>query len=100
MTIYIALLRGINVGGKNIIKMKDLRGLLEQIGFQSVTTYIQSGNIIFQANERADAVQAKIEQEISNKYGFSVPVIVRTGMEFSDMIRNCPYPRSEERRVG
>lgn len=92
MTIYIALLRGINVGGKNIIKMKDLKGLFEKFGFESVTTYIQSGNIVFQSDESTDVVQAKIEQGIEKVYRFSVPVVVRTGLEFSDMIRNCPYP--------
>lgn len=92
MTTYLALLRGINVGGKNIIKMKDLKRLFEDLGFEKVTTYIQSGNCVFQSAEDADVVQARIEEGIEKTYGFSVPVVVRSDKEFLDIIKNCPYP--------
>ncbi len=55
--IYIALLRGVNVGGKNKIKMAELRCALEAIGFSRVQTYIQSGNILFESNEREESLQ-------------------------------------------
>ncbi len=57
MTIYIALLRGINVGGHNIIKMADLKSLLESMGLNSVKTYIQSGNVLFESDEQEDLLR-------------------------------------------
>ena len=94
MTIYIALLRGINVGGHNIVKMHDLRIALENIGFDQVKTYIQSGNIVFHSNENANKVKSQIEQEINKVFGFCVPVIVRTKLEWEEIIEKCPYPVS------
>lgn len=64
MTIYIALLRGINVGGHKIIKMADLKRLFESIGLKQVKTYIQSGNIVFESEEDINALKVKIEFEI------------------------------------
>jgi uncharacterized protein (DUF1697 family) len=92
MTIYIALLRGINVGGNNIIKMQDLRTLLQERGLENVNTYIQSGNIVFRSEKSAEQVQILIEQEIKNKYGYSIHVIVRTASEWDESMKNCPYP--------
>ena len=53
MTTYIALLRGINVGGNKIIKMQDLKTMFQSIGFQNVRTYIQSGNVLFESDEES-----------------------------------------------
>ena len=91
MTIYIALLRGINVGKHNRIKMADLRNLLETMGLERVKTYIQSGNVLFEANDDADRLSQQLEEEISKTFGFPVPVILRTSEEFEQIIRNCPY---------
>ena len=60
MTVYIALLRGINVGGKNIIRMADLKRVFETIGFCEVKTYIQSGNVLFKSNEAEESLCNKI----------------------------------------
>ena len=93
MTIYIALLRGINVGGNRIIKMADLKQLLEtSLGLSKVKTYIQSGNVLFESNEEADELSQRIEQQINTKFGFQVPVILRTAKEWDQIIDNCPYP--------
>jgi uncharacterized protein (DUF1697 family) len=91
MTIYIALLRGINVGGHNLIKMQDLRNLLTSSGLENVQTYIQSGNIIFQSEKNAEEVQTIIADGIKNKYGFSISVMVRTVTEWEEIMKNCPY---------
>ncbi|HSO56695.1 MAG TPA: DUF1697 domain-containing protein [Paenisporosarcina sp.] len=91
MTIYIALLRGINVGGHNIIKMADLKQLLETMGLTNVQTYIQSGNIVFESEAESDELSQRIEQQIKDTFGFSVPVILRTSKEWKKMIDNCPY---------
>ncbi|WP_445492635.1 DUF1697 domain-containing protein [Niallia sp. 03133] len=92
MTVYIALIRGINVGGHHIIKMKDLKTLLINKGLLEVTTYIQSGNILFQSEENAGYIQQLIEDEIKTFYGFSVTVVVRTLSEWEQIIQHCPYP--------
>jgi uncharacterized protein (DUF1697 family) len=91
MTIYIALLRGINVGGHHKMKMADLKKLLESISLQKVKTYIQSGNVLFESEEGAEQLSKKIEGELNNTFGFPVPVVLRTAEEFQQMIENCPY---------
>ena len=76
---YVALLRGINVGGKRVIKMADLKRLMEEAGFVSVSTYIQSGNIVFTTIEnKIDKIENTIFELILSAYGFEVPVIVRS----------------------
>ena len=91
MTIYIALLRGINVGGKNIIKMADLKGVFEEIGLHEVKTYIQSGNVLFKSYEEEEPLRNKIEQAIEKAFCLSVPVILRTATELEQLIKNCPF---------
>ena len=91
MTIYIALLRGINVGKHNRIKMADLKNLLETMGLTKVKTFIQSGNVLFEAKGDAPQLSQQLEDEISKTYGFPVPVILRTAEEYEQIIRDCPY---------
>ena len=89
---YISILRGINVSGQKKIKMVDLKSLYELLGFQDVVTYIQSGNVIFDAavKNKAD-LKAKIEEAIEEKYKFHVSVEIRTNREIGDIIKNCPF---------
>jgi uncharacterized protein (DUF1697 family) len=94
MTIYIALLRGINVGGKNIIKMSELKLVLEAMGLSEVKTYIQSGNVLFKSNEEEEMLRKKIQLEIEKAFKLSVPVIIRTAGELEEVISSCPF--SEE----
>ncbi|MEH7110523.1 DUF1697 domain-containing protein [Bacillus sp. JJ1764] len=94
MTIYIGLLRGINVGGHHIIKMADLRNLLEAMGLRKVKTYIQSGNILFESDEESRSLTRRLEDEISKTFGFPVPVVLRTATELNEIIQNCPYTLS------
>jgi uncharacterized protein (DUF1697 family) len=95
MTIYIALLRGINVGGKNIIKMADLKKVFEALGLCEVKTYIQSGNVLFKSAETEDALCNKIEQELEAVFGFPVKVILRTSKELEQLLLNCPFSQDE-----
>jgi uncharacterized protein (DUF1697 family) len=76
MNTYIALLRGINVGGHKKILMTDLKLLLDSIGLQNVQTYIQSGNVVFKSKEDTH-LATKIAEDINIKYGFFVPVLVK-----------------------
>jgi hypothetical protein len=76
---YLALLRGINVGGKNIIKIVDLKASFEAMGFSNVLTYIQSGNVVFQSDEKDKAVLAtRIEKGLSKRFDFLARVVGRT----------------------
>lgn len=88
---YVALLRGINVSGHNMIKMADLRQLCQQIGLQQVQTYIQSGNILFEAEERAEPLRQRIEAVITATFGYTVPVLLRTAPEMEQIVKDCPF---------
>lgn len=91
MTLYIALLRGINVGGHKVIKMADLKRVFESIGLKQVKTYIQSGNIVFESEEGINFLKDRIQSEIKNEFDFDVPVMLRTHDEFINIIKQCPY---------
>lgn len=93
MKIYIALLRGINVGGKNIIKMSNLKLMFEAMGLCKVQTYIQSGNVLFISNEEEESLQKRIEHEIEKAFGLSISVIIRESVELEGIIRNCPFSK-------
>jgi uncharacterized protein (DUF1697 family) len=89
---YIALLRGINVGGHKIIKMDQLREGFEELGFEDVATYVQSGNVVFKAPKRASAdLSKKIEEMLLSRFSMSVPVIVRTAEEVGEVLTNNPF---------
>lgn len=99
MTVNIALLRGINVGGKNIIKMAELKKAFEALGFKEVKTYIQSGNVLFKSDETEEALQYIIEHKIEEVFGISVNVILRTSEELYQIILNCPFSRDEVKKA-
>ena len=92
MTTHLALLRGINVSGHNMIKMEALKTTLEAIGFQNVQTYIQSGNIFVDSDdENASAVGFKIKQEIFKIFGHEVPIVVVNKEDLAICFKNNPY---------
>lgn len=95
MTVYIAMLRGINVGGKHIIKMLDLKLVLEASGLCDVQTYIQSGNVLFKSDEEKEPIVNKIEHEIETAFGFKVPIVLRTAEELEKIIKNLPFSEKE-----
>ncbi len=87
----IGILRGINVGGKRKILMADLRSMCEKLGLKDVKTYIQSGNLIFNSDKPNSELENDLEKAITKKYGFDVPVIVRTEKELENSINNNPF---------
>lgn len=91
MAIYIALLRGINVGGKNKIKMADLKQMFESIGLSRVQTYIQSGNVLFEADEEEASLRNRIEQAIEATFAIGAVVVLRTAEEMKLILENCPF---------
>lgn len=96
MKTYVAFLRGINVGGQKNMLMADLKVLFETLGFTEVQTYIQSGNVVFLASESTEHAST-IADTIENKYGFNVPVLVKTASEVEEILFNCPL--SEEKML-
>ncbi|MDD7914690.1 DUF1697 domain-containing protein [Polaribacter ponticola] len=100
MKTYIILLRGINVSGKNKLPMADLRDLLNELGFQNVKTYIQSGNIILTSEESKTIICKKIKDGITIKFGYDVPVIAKTVSEWKKAIKNYPFPTENPKIVA
>ncbi len=89
---YISLLRGINVSGQKKIKMLDLREMYTDLGFESVASYIQTGNVVFESPKVTEtkALEAIIKQGIKGKFDFDVSVMVRTREEWQNTINNNP----------
>ncbi len=91
MSTKIAILRGINVGGKRKILMTDLKLLCETLGWKNVKTYIQSGNLIFTSKVENSKLENMLEKAITEKYGFDVPVIIRNADELKTTIDKNPF---------
>lgn len=91
METKIAILRGINVGGKRKILMKDLKVLCEKLEWKNIKTYIQSGNIIFKSTQKNIDLAHKLQQAIAQQYDFEVPVIVMNVEELKTAIDNNPF---------
>lgn len=93
MTIYAALLRGINVNGRRMMKMERLRCLFESMGFVNVKTYIQSGNVIFLTTGDDDvvAIHDEIERALAEAFGEIVPVMIRTISELEQVVQQNPF---------
>jgi uncharacterized protein (DUF1697 family) len=90
--IRLALLRGINVGGKNKLPMNDLRDIFTEAGCRDVRTYIQSGNVIFRADPDIVApLPGIIATQIAARFGYRLPVVLRTAEEIGDVIRHNPF---------
>src|ERR1700688_1957682 len=91
---HVALLRGINVGGKNMLPMKDLAKMFGAAGCTDVRTYIQSGNVIFKAPAGAPGIADGIVAKIEKQFGFRIPIILRTSQQLLQTIRNSPFLES------
>lgn len=96
MKTWIALFRGINVGGNNILPMKELVAELSKLGFEKVKTYIQSGNVVFQSSEASAEVLAdKISKAVEASHGFTPKVLVLSVGELTRAIASNPFPEGE-----
>jgi len=96
MSVYIALLRGINVGGNNKIPMMRLREMGEELGWQNVQTYIQSGNVVLQAKGSAAEIEQQLEQAIEEEFGLKISVIVRDSKAWATYEKKNPFPKEAE----
>jgi uncharacterized protein (DUF1697 family) len=92
---YVALMRGVNVGGKNKLPMKDLAAMFAEAGCTDVVTYIQSGNVVFRATQACAArVPAAIAKAVADRLGFRAPVVMRTAGELRGVARGNPFLRA------
>lgn len=97
MSKHLALLRGINVSGHNMIKMEALKTMLEALGFSNVVTYIQSGNVFLETEEESSfSIGFKIKQEIYKTFGHEVPVIVIAKRDLELCLQNNPFLKDKE----
>ena len=94
MSVVISLLRGVNVGGHQKVKMDALRALYESLGLKDVRTYVQSGNVVFKSSEgNLPRLTKKIESAIEISFGFRPDVVIRTTAELKDVIRRNPFAK-------
>lgn len=100
MTTQIAFLRGINVGGNNIIPMLKLREMCIELGFSKVQTYIQSGNILFKSDLSEHGLITKLEKSLEILVGKYIPVIVRSAEELQTVLSKNPFAESNPTQVG
>jgi uncharacterized protein (DUF1697 family) len=87
---HVALLRGINVGGRNPVGMADLRAAFEAAGYGSVSTYIQSGNVLFDADARGAPLEDEIEAVLERRFGFPLVVVVRSHRQLRSVVTKAP----------
>jgi uncharacterized protein (DUF1697 family) len=88
---FLALLRGINVGGKNLVKMADLRAAFEEMGFADVETYIASGNVLFWApRQKREELAQRIESELTRRYGTEIRVVLLTEALLKGVVEGAP----------
>ncbi len=90
MAVYVALLRGINVGKANRIPMAALREAVEAAGFTEVRTHLASGNIVLQTTGGAEKVREGVEQAITDAFGLTIPVVVRTAAQLDAIVKRNP----------
>ena len=89
---YVALLRGINVGGRNKLPMRELTAMFVEAGCEDVRTYIQSGNVVFRADPSlADGLSARIAAAIAASHGYQIPVVIRTAADLASVVRGNPF---------
>lgn len=93
MAVFVSLFRAINVGGNNKVSMVALKGLHEELGLQNVVTYLQTGNVIFESDEKTDSTHlaGKIRKEFEKNFGFSPEVMVRTAAEIMQISEENPF---------
>lgn len=93
---FVALLRGINVSGRNMIPMAELRAVCAELGWRGTRSYIQSGNLLFVAEGETAVLEHTLEQAIQHRFNLQVPVIVRATAVWPDYISGNPFPQASQ----
>jgi uncharacterized protein (DUF1697 family) len=97
--VFVALLRGINVGGKTKIAMAALRDTCVSVGCEDIVTYIQSGNVVLNSKLTADKLRTALEEAIAKDFGFNPAVMIRTAKELAAVIDRNPYSDADDKTV-
>jgi uncharacterized protein (DUF1697 family) len=93
MALHLALLRGVNVGGNQMVAMADLRAFLSQLGLGEVRSLLQSGNLVFESEGRTPAqLESLLEQEVNRRFGLTTTFFVRTAREWKSVVAENPFP--------
>ncbi|GAB3141060.1 DUF1697 domain-containing protein [Marisediminicola antarctica] len=100
MTVYVALVRAVNVGGTGTLPMTRLAELCTSLGLRHVRTYIQSGNVVFSSPWSADAARTALEMALTDELGTPAQVIIRTAAELERSVSSNPFPDAEGAKVG
>ncbi|MET3768213.1 uncharacterized protein (DUF1697 family) [Marisediminicola sp. UYEF4] len=100
MTVYVALLRAVNVGGTGTLPMARLAQLCTGLGLGNVRTFIQSGNVVFSSPWSADAARTALEMALTDELGTPAQVIIRTAAELERVVLANPFPDAEGAKVG
>lgn len=100
MTVFVALLRAVNVAGTGMLSMKDLSAMCEKLGFENVRTYIQSGNVVFESQLTEKSIRARLEEVLTRKLGKHADVVLRTAAELQSVLKANPFPDVDPRKVG
>ena len=100
MTVFIALLRAVNVGGTGRLPMSDLSALCTKLGFAHVRTYIQSGNVVFASKLTEKSIRAQLEHALTKTLGKHADVIVRTASELRAVLEANPFKNAVQAKVG
>ena len=101
MPVQIALLRGINVGGRATVAMSDVRDLFEAAGYAGARTLLQSGNVVFECDRLTRAaLELRLETEMKKRLGLSIDYFVRSGMEWAKVVERNPFPREAKNDPG
>jgi uncharacterized protein (DUF1697 family) len=95
---HVSLLRGINVGGNNLIPMARLRSIYESLGCEDITTYLQSGNVVFRHKDDPVAVAAGVAAAIRDEFGFEIRILGRTHRQLAKVVAADPFPKAEPNR--
>lgn len=98
---YVALLRGVNVGGNKMVSMAELRAMLTKIGLTGVSTLLQSGNVVFQATGTTPVkLEARLERELGTRLGLKADIHVRTAAEWKAIVAANPFPSEAKQDPG
>ena len=97
MAKFVALLRAINVGGRSKLPMAGLRALCGKLGWKDVATYIQSGNLVFEASGSAASLEANLEKALGEEFGFTPAVMVRSVPDWKALAQANPFPKESEK---
>ncbi|RNF35448.1 DUF1697 domain-containing protein [Paracoccus methylarcula] len=100
MAIFVALLRAVNVGGTGKLPMADLRAICEEIGFEGVRTYIQSGNVVFRTSWTSEAAKSELEARLHERMGKPVGVIMRDPHSLHEILARNPFPKAAPNQIG